>query len=75
MSGVSLNAPKPSGTAKPTAPERAPRAYVTKAELATCSSYMVGRLTVDKVNAALEDFAGAKPDALLVSHDAAARLL
>lgn len=40
--------------------KRAPRLYVTKAEMESCSSYMRGRLTVDKVNAAIDELAGAR---------------
>ena len=57
---------KPAVTPKPS--KQAPRAYVTKQELAACSSYMVGRLTVDKVNAALEDFARACPLCAALPH-------
>lgn len=39
-------------------PREAPRWYVTESELAAVSSYMRGRLTLDKVNAALDELAG-----------------
>jgi Spindle and kinetochore-associated protein 1 len=38
----------------------APRPYITKDELSSCSGYLAGRLTVQKVNAALEELAGAR---------------
>jgi len=38
---------------------RAPRNFITKAELEACSGYLVGRLTQDKVNSAVEEIAGA----------------
>eukprot|EP00877_Chromochloris_zofingiensis_P004965 jgi/Chrzof1/1446/Cz10g08080.t1 len=37
--------------------EQAPRWYITNAELAALSSYMRGRLTLDKVNAAIDEVA------------------
>jgi Spindle and kinetochore-associated protein 1 len=49
----------PSKTANAAA-KHAPRAYITKAELASCSSYLKGRVTVEKVNAAIDEFAGAQ---------------
>jgi Spindle and kinetochore-associated protein 1 len=41
---------------------RAPRPLVTKAELDQCSSYLVGRMTQQKINAALDELAGASCD-------------
>ena len=39
-------------------PKRAPRPFVTKSELEQCSSYLVGRWTQQKINAAIEELAG-----------------
>ncbi len=62
--------PRPSA-AKPPAPApapRAPRRFVTHEEFEAVSSYMRGRLTADRVNAALEELAAkAEATAALVA--------
>ncbi|KAF5834848.1 hypothetical protein DUNSADRAFT_8349 [Dunaliella salina] len=48
----------PAGNAsKKERPSTAPRSYITESELNSLSSYMRGRLTLDKVNSALDELA------------------
>ncbi|KAI3438852.1 hypothetical protein D9Q98_001269 [Chlorella vulgaris] len=47
----------PDGAAAPKKRAPAPRRYITAAELASASSYMRGRLTADRINAAIDEMA------------------
>lgn len=65
QSDISDHAGKAQGAHKVDDKAKAPREYISLAELESCSKYMVGRLTQDRINCSIDELAGAPACAAL----------